>query len=463
MVNYFFGKFTCSNISHVDTLLSQTEKYSRMLSGKINDFANSHGSESSLQLNQNCEQVLNGKSEENLSDSVSYHPTDSETSDDEAYMRKEKTYDRENNFDYVAEVRDLQDDASIPIEKLLRLHSEIQEHSNIGREENVKSLLAEFISTGEKVDCFTSRFSLSPFLLKHSLREYQETGLKWLASCYENSMNGILADEMGLGKTIQTISLLAYLACHRGSWGPHLIIVPTSVMLNWEVEFKKWCPAFKILTYFGSQKERKIKRRGWSKPNSFHICITTYRLVVQDQIVFRRKKWGYMILDEAHLIKNWRSQRWQTLLHFNSNRRLLLTGTPLQNNLMELWSLMHFLMPTLFQSHSEFKSWFSNPLMEMVDDGDLVDQSVIARLHDVLRPFILRRLKKDVERNLPEKKERIIYCQLSRRQGDFMKNIFHHLILLLFLVQAIYLESSTVLCSLEKYVIIQTCLRAVLL
>jgi SNF2 family DNA or RNA helicase len=413
---YFFGKFICSNISHVDTLLSQTEKYSRMLSGKINDFANSHGSESSLQLNQNCEQVLNGKGEENLSDSVSYHPTDSETSDDEAYMRKEMAYDRENNFDYVAEVRDLQDDASIPIEKLLRLHSEIQEHSNIGREEDVKSLLAEFISTGEKVDCFTSRFSLSPFLLKHSLREYQETGLKWLASCYENSMNGILADEMGLGKTIQTISLLAYLACHRGSWGPHLIIVPTSVMLNWEVEFKKWCPAFKILTYFGSQKERKIKRRGWSKPNSFHICITTYRLVVQDQIVFRRKKWGYMILDEAHLIKNWRSQRWQTLLHFNSNRRLLLTGTPLQNNLMELWSLMHFLMPTLFQSHSEFKSWFSNPLMEMVDDGDLVDQSVIARLHDVLRPFILRRLKKDVERNLPEKKERIIYCQLSRRQ-----------------------------------------------
>ena len=90
-----------------------------------------------------------------------------------------------------------------------------------------------------------------------------------------------------------------------------------------------------------------------------------------------------MILDEAHLIKNWRSQRWQTLLHFNSNRRLLLTGTPLQNNLMELWSLMHFLMPSLFQSHSEFKSWFSNPLMEMLD-GDLADQNVIARLHDVL-------------------------------------------------------------------------------
>lgn len=383
-----------------------------MLSGKLNEFKDSRGSEHQ----NNFKQLQVGKDDENFSDSASYHPTDSETSDDEEYMREEMAYDRKNDLDYMAEVRDLQFDAHIPIEKLLRLHSEIQVHSNVCKEENTDSLLAEFISSGDKIDCFNSYFSLSPFLLKHSLREYQETGLKWLASCYENSMNGILADEMGLGKTIQTISLLAYLACNRGSWGPHLIIVPTSVILNWEVEFKKWCPAFKILTYFGSQKERKMKRCGWSKPNSFHICITTYRLVVQDQIIFRRKKWGYMILDEAHLIKNWRSQRWQTLLHFNSNRRLLLTGTPLQNNLMELWSLMHFLMPTLFQSHSEFKSWFSNPLMEMVDDGDLVDQNVIARLHDVLRPFILRRLKKDVERNLPEKKEHVINCQLSRRQ-----------------------------------------------
>ena len=386
-----------------------------MLSGKLNEFTNSCGSESSPQVYQNnCKQVQFNK-DGNLSVSASYHPTDSETSDDEEYMRKEMACDRKNDIDYMAEVRDLQIDAHIPIEKLLRLYRDLQEHSNIRKEENVNSLFAEFICSGDKTNCSNSYFSLSPFLLKHALREYQKTGLKWLVSCYENSMNGILADEMGLGKTIQTISLLAYLACNQGSWGPHLIIVPTSVMLNWEVEFKKWCPAFKILTYFGSQKERKIKRRGWSKPNSFHVCITTYRLIVQDQIIFRRKKWGYMILDEAHLIKNWRSQRWQTLLHFNSNRRLLLTGTPLQNNLMELWSLMHFLMPSLFQSHSEFKSWFSNPLMEMLD-GDLADQNVIARLHDVLRPFILRRLKKDVERNLPEKKEHVIYCQLSRRQ-----------------------------------------------
>ena len=128
-----------------------------------------------------------------------------------------------------------------------------------------------------------------PFLLKHTLREYQHVGLNWLVSCYDKALNGILADEMGLGKTIQTISLLAYLACECGIWGPHLIVVPTSVMLNWEVEFKKWAPAFKLLTYFGTAKERKLKRQGWSKPNSFHVCITTYRLITQDARVFRRK------------------------------------------------------------------------------------------------------------------------------------------------------------------------------
>ena len=100
-----------------------------------------------------------------------------------------------------------------------------------------------------------------PFLLRHTLREYQHVGLEWLATMYEHRLNGILADEMGLGKTIQTIALLAYLVCEKHVWGPHLIVVPTSVMLNWEMELKKWCPAFKILTYYGSVKERKMKRQ----------------------------------------------------------------------------------------------------------------------------------------------------------------------------------------------------------
>ncbi|CAH8359897.1 unnamed protein product [Eruca vesicaria subsp. sativa] len=261
-----------------------------------------------------------------------------------------------------------------------------------------------------------------PFLLKHSLREYQHIGLDWLVTMYEKKLNGILADEMGLGKTIMTIALLAHLACDKGIWGPHLIVVPTSVMLNWETEFLKWCPAFKILTYFGSAKERKLKRQGWMKLNSFHVCITTYRLVIQDSKMFKRKKWKYLILDEAHLIKNWKSQRWQTLLNFNSKRRILLTGTPLQNDLMELWSLMHFLMPHVFQSHQEFKDWFCNPIAGMVEGQDKINREVIDRLHNVLRPFLLRRLKRDVEKQLPSKHEHVIFCRLSKRQRNLYED-----------------------------------------
>lgn len=159
-----------------------------------------------------------------------------------------------------------------------------------------------------------------PHLIKHTLREYQHIGLDWLVTMCDKKLNGILADEMGLGKTIQTIALLAHLACEKGNWGPHLIVVPTSVMLNWEMEFKKWCPGFKILTYYGSQKERKLKRIGWTKSNSFHVCITSYKLVIQDHGSFRRKRWKYLILDEAQNIKNFKSQRWQLLLNFNAQR-----------------------------------------------------------------------------------------------------------------------------------------------
>lgn len=224
------------------------------------------------------------------------------------------------------------------------------------------------------------------------------------------------------------------------------------------------CPAFKVLTYYGSSKARKSLRVGWSKLNTFHVCITSYQLVVQDANVFRRKRWYYMILDEAHNIKvsrslpiidsiflifcfcfqNFKSQRWQTLLNFNTQRRLLLTGTPLQNNLMELWSLMHFLMPHIFRSRKvrliispdsdiailrmfiflffndvfkkEFSYWFSNPLNSMVEGSSSVNNNLISRLHSIMRPFLLRRLKKDVAKQLPPKYEHVVMCRLSKRQ-----------------------------------------------
>ncbi|QLQ80691.1 hypothetical protein HG537_0E00440 [Torulaspora globosa] len=277
-----------------------------------------------------------------------------------------------------------------------------------------------------------------PQLLRGTLRTYQKQGLNWMASLYNNGTNGILADEMGLGKTIQTISLLAYLACEKHNWGPHLIVVPTSVLLNWEMELKRFAPGFKVLTYYGTPQQRKEKRRGWNKPDAFHICIVSYQLVVQDQNSFKRKRWEYMILDEAHNIKNFRSTRWQALLNFNTQRRLLLTGTPLQNNIAELWSLLYFLMPqtvtagqevTGFADLDAFQQWFGKPVDKLIETGqnyqhDAETKKTVTKLHQVLRPYLLRRLKVDVEKQMPAKHEHIVYCRLSKRQrflyDDFM-------------------------------------------
>lgn len=266
-----------------------------------------------------------------------------------------------------------------------------------------------------------------PFLLRGTLREYQHYGLDWLAGLYQNKTNGILADEMGLGKTIQTIALLAHLACHHEVWGPHLVIVPTSVMLNWEMEFKKWCPGFKVLSYYGSIEERKRKRQGWKTHDMWNVCITSYQIVLQDHQVFKRRQWHYMILDEAHNIKNFKSKRWQTLLGFNTQARLLLTGTPLQNNLTELWSLLFFLMPSEngvggFADLAEFQDWFHKPESQILESGreqmDDEARAIIVKLHKVLRPYLLRRLKADVEKQMPAKYEHIEFCRLSRRQRE---------------------------------------------
>lgn len=259
-----------------------------------------------------------------------------------------------------------------------------------------------------------------PFLIRGTLREYQHVGLDWLATMYEKRLNVILADDMGLGKTIMTISLLAHLAGERGVWGPHLIIVPSSTVMNWELELRKWCPALKVVTYIGNPKERRARRTGWAKENALHVCITSYRIALQDAQLLKRKKWCYMILDEAQNIKNFRSQRWQVLLQYHSERRLLLTGTPLQNSVMELWSLMHFLMPAVFASHAEFAEWFAVPLNSLVESGTTgsaaEDSGLVARLHAVLRPFLLRRVKRVVEHDLPPKREVLVPCTLSRRQ-----------------------------------------------
>jgi chromatin-remodeling ATPase INO80 len=208
-----------------------------------------------------------------------------------------------------------------------------------------------------------------PKLINAQLKEYQLKGLNWLANLYEQGINGILADEMGLGKTVQSISVMAYLAEKYDIWGPFLVVAPASTLHNWEQEIRKFVPEFKILPYWGTAGDRKVLRKFWDRKHTtyrkeanFHVCVTSYQLVVSDVAYFQKMRWQYMILDEAQAIKSSSSSRWKSLLNFHCRNRLLLTGTPIQNNMQELWALLHFIMPSLFDSHDEFSEWFSKDI-----------------------------------------------------------------------------------------------------
>ncbi|XP_070712442.1 chromatin-remodeling ATPase INO80-like, partial [Pempheris klunzingeri] len=236
-------------------------------------------------------------------------------------------------------------------------------------------------------------------------------------------INGILADEMGLGKTVQTMSFLAYLS--ERFMGPFLIISPSSTLHNWQQEFTKFVPELNVLPYWGNSTDRKSLRTFWNaKKNNFqsrttapfHVLITSYQLVIRDFQYFKRIAWQYMVLDEAQAIKSVTSQRWKTLLSFSCRNRLLLTGTPMQNTMAELWALLHFIMPVLFDSHEEFNEWFSKDIEGRVENKATVDQTHLSRLHMILKPFMLRRTKKEVEKELTDKVEIQLKCGLSIRQ-----------------------------------------------
>lgn len=252
-------------------------------------------------------------------------------------------------------------------------------------------------------DSFTNLIQ-APSAFRGTLKEYQLKGLRWLDNLYEQGINGILADEMGLGKTIQAIALLSHLSEHKKVWGPFLVIAPSSTLFNWQQEIKKFCPSLKALPYWGTLKERKTIRKFFTEkkftrsPDSpFHIVITSYQLAVSDEKTFHRLNWQYMILDEAQAIKNIGSQRWGILMGFKARNKLLLTGTPIQNTMAELWALLHFIMPKLFDSHELFQEWFSKDIEAHSQDQKALNQHQIQRLHAILKPFMLRRVKKDVE------------------------------------------------------------------
>ncbi|KAF3930154.1 hypothetical protein ABW19_dt0208954 [Dactylella cylindrospora] len=267
-----------------------------------------------------------------------------------------------------------------------------------------------------------------PKLLNCQLKEYQLKGLNWLVNLYEQGINGILADEMGLGKTVQSISVMAYLAEHHNIWGPFLVIAPSSTLHNWQQEITKFVPEFRVLPYWGNTKDRKVLRKFWdrkhltyTKDSPFHVLVTSYQLVVLDAQYFQRIKWQYMILDEAQALKSSSSIRWKSLLGFSCRNRLLLTGTPIQNNMQELWALLHFIMPTLFDSHDEFSEWFSKDIESHAQSNTQLNEAQLRRLHMILKPFMLRRIKKHVQSELGEKIEIDVYCELTFRQRQIYR------------------------------------------
>ncbi|XP_044051498.1 E1A-binding protein p400 isoform X5 [Siniperca chuatsi] len=259
--------------------------------------------------------------------------------------------------------------------------------------------------------------SPAPFLLHGSLREYQQIGVDWLVNLHKKHLNGILADETGLGKTVQTVAYMAHLAGQEGIWGPHLIVVRTCKLLNWEVEFKRWCPGLKILLYLGNRRERRSKRMWWGEANSFHVCVTSYKLLMKDQSHFLRRKWRHLVLDEVQLIKNMTEKHWETIFALRSEQRILLINTPLQNTLKELWTMIHFLLPGITRAYSDF------PVKAGTDQNQDYCHKLVIRLHRMIQPFILRRSKRDVEKQLPKKYEHILKCRLSSRQKSLYEDI----------------------------------------
>jgi ATP-dependent helicase STH1/SNF2 len=265
-------------------------------------------------------------------------------------------------------------------------------------------------------------------LVGGTLKEYQIKGLQWMISLYNNNLNGILADEMGLGKTIQTISLITYLIEKKKEPGPFLVIVPLSTLTNWNNEFEKWAPSVQKIVYKGPPNSRKQHQQQirWGQ---FQVLLTTYEFIIKDRPILSKIKWLHMIVDEGHRMKNAGSKLSSTITQYYTTRyRLILTGTPLQNNLPELWALLNFVLPNIFKSVKSFDEWFNTPFantggqdkMELTEEEQLL---VIRRLHKVLRPFLLRRLKKDVEKDLPDKTERVIKCQFSALQAKLYKQL----------------------------------------
>ncbi|RYP03777.1 hypothetical protein DL764_004889 [Monosporascus ibericus] len=264
-----------------------------------------------------------------------------------------------------------------------------------------------------------------------TMRDYQLEGLTWMYEICLQGLSGILADEMGLGKTIQVISLVALLREQEHYFGPHLIIAPLSTLSNWQDEFARWTPSIPFVLYHGTPEERRgifrsqvMKHYQKGRPTErFPVVCTSYEMVLRDRSALSKIDWAFIVVDEGHRMKNADAKLFRELQQFKSATRLLITGTPLQNNLKELWSLLHFLMPETFLDWEAFEVWFD--FSDLQDEEgteqfieDRESQDLVAKIHKVLQPLLLRRIKADVASYLPKKREYVLYAPMTKEQTD---------------------------------------------
>ena len=232
------------------------------------------------------------------------------------------------------------------------------------------------------------------------LRNYQKEGVKWLNYLYENNMGGCLADDMGLGKTLQTITMLTKVYKPHHTAGASLIVMPRSLLFNWQDELQKFAPQLTYYIYYGQQ-------RDLAEAMKYQLVLTTYALVRNDIEVFQQQQFHYIVLDESQNIKNLTSQVTQAVMLLNGHHRLALSGTPIENNLTELYSLYRFLNPAMLGTLDEFNKQYAYPIQR---DGD---KEVTESLRRKIFPFMLRRLKKDVLKELPDRMEQTLYVEMD--------------------------------------------------
>ncbi|XP_042229687.1 SWI/SNF-related matrix-associated actin-dependent regulator of chromatin subfamily A containing DEAD/H box 1 homolog [Homarus americanus] len=292
---------------------------------------------------------------------------------------------------------------------------------NIAKE--MQTIVSRIVSGEEDAGISKQPESLNPLM---QLKGYQLIGLNWLVLMHEQGLNGVLADEMGLGKTVQAISFLSHIKEVEDPEELSLIIVPSSTLDNWARELELWCPSLEVLQYHGSQDERRAIRCGIMNNNLEEdpdVILTTYNMVTvspEDKALFKKLRYHTVILDEAHMLKNMASQRYENLMKIKAKRRVLLTGTPLQNNLVELMSILIFVMPQLFDSKKEeLKRVFSMfPKSEGNGNKGRFERERIEQAKRIMKPFFLRRLKCDVLKDLPPKHDEITFTPMSQRQKE---------------------------------------------